>query len=284
MSTGRCASRVMAGAVLALALSAPLHAQGPAHNAKGGNGHKSKPPSSSPLPTAGASPLSWVDDASLLAPGSMSLTISAMRWSGTDLSEVDFPIVDASVGLTRRVQIGASVPRVVGSADGTGPVGGLGTSYISSKIALLDDAEVKVAVSPIVEILGAGAVQSLSPGESRFQFGVPVSLEVAQGPARMFAATGFFSRGAWFAGGGAGYQAGPRVGLSMSFTRSWARTDIAGVTRDRRELSGGVSYFVKPQIGLYGSIGHTIATTDENGAGMSISTGVTFILNPRITK
>jgi len=275
---------MVAGAVVALATVTPLHAQGLAHNAKGGNGHKSKPPSSSPLPgpTNGASPLSWVDDASLLPPGMMSLTISAMRWSGTDLSEVDFPIVEASYGVTRRVQIGASVPRIVGSVDG--PVGGIGTSYISGKVSIFDDTDVKVAVSPIVEILGAGAVEALPPGESRYQVGLPVSLEVSQGPARMFAATGIFSRGAWFAGGGAGFQASPRVGVSLSFTRSWAPTDLAGVNRDRRELSGGVSYFVKPQIGIYGSVGHTIATTDENGAGMSISGGVSFYLNTRVTK
>ena len=124
----------------------------------------------------------------------------------------------------------------------------------------------------------------LAPGESRLQLGLPISLEVTQGPARMFAATGFFSRGAWFAGGGAGVQATPRVGLSMSFTRSWAKTDRAGVTRDRREVSGGVSYFATPQVGLYGSVGHTIATTDDNGAGMSVSGGVTFLLTPRITQ
>lgn len=275
---------MVAGAVVALATVTPLHAQGLAHNAKGGNGHKSKPPSSSPLPgpTNGASPLSWVDDASLLPPGMMSLTISAMRWSGTDLSEVDFPIVEASYGVTRRVQIGASVPRIVGSVDG--PVGGIGTSYISGKVSIFDETDVKVAVSPIVEILGAGAVEALPPGESRYQVGLPVSLEVSQGSARMFAATGIFSRGAWFAGGGAGFQASPRVGVSLSFTRSWAPTDLAGVNRDRRELSGGVSYFVKPQIGIYGSVGHTIATTDENGAGMSISGGVSFYLNTRVTK
>jgi hypothetical protein len=143
---------------------------------------------------------------------------------------------------------------------------------------------VKVAVSPIIEILGAGAVEALPPGESRYQVGIPVSLEVAQGSARMFAATGIFSRGAWFAGGGAGFQASPRVGVSMSFTRSWAPTDISGINRDRRELSGGVSYFAKPQIGIYGSVGHTIATTDENGAGMTISGGVSFYLNTRVTK
>src|SRR5262249_51608279 len=277
-------SLMVASAVVALAAVAPLQAQGPPHNAKGSNGHKSKPPSNIPLPgpANGASPLSWVDDASLLPPGMMSLTISAMRWSGTDLSEVDFPIVEASYGVTRRVQIGASVPRVVGGADG--PVGGIGTSYVSGKIGILDEAELKVAVSPIVEILGAGAVAALPAGESRYQVGIPVSLEVAQGSARMFAATGIFSRGAWFAGGGAGFQASPRVGVSMSFTRSWAPTDITGVNRDRRELSGGVSYFARPQIGIYGSIGHTIATTDENGAGMTISGGVSFYLNTRVTK
>ena len=213
MPAARSVSLVRASAALALALAVPLRAQSPTHNAKGGNGHKSNPPSSSPLPgpTGGASPLAWVDDASLLAPGSMSLTVSAMRWSGADLSEVDFPIIDAQVGLTKRFQMGASVPRI-------------------------------------------------------------------------FAATGFFSRGAWFAGGGAGFQLSPRAGASVSFTRSWAKTDVTGVNRDRRELSGGVSYFVKPFMGVYGSTGHTIGTTDENGAGMSVSGGVTFLLNPRITQ
>ena len=97
----------------------------------------------------------------------------------------------------------------------------------------------------------------------------------------MFAATGFFTRGAWFGGGGAGFQLTPRMGASMSLSRSWAKTDVEGVHRDRSEISGGVFYFVKPQIAVYGSLGHTIATTDENGAGMSVGTGVTFLLAPR---
>jgi hypothetical protein len=130
---------VMASAVLALAFSFPVYAQG---NGKGKDkGQKSSPPSSSALPsptaggptTNGASPLGWVDDASILGPGTIALTFSAMRWSGADLSEVDFPIVDLSVGLTPRVQLGASIPRIVGGADGTDPVGGIGTSYFSAK-------------------------------------------------------------------------------------------------------------------------------------------------------
>jgi len=272
----------MAGAV-ALAIAVPAHAQGNS----GGKGHKSSPPSSSSLPSpavgpaSGASPLAWLDDASPLAPGSMSLTVSAVRWSGTDLAETDVPVVNAAVGLAPRLQISASVPRVVGSADGTGPVGGMGTSYFSSKIALLTGASgVKVAVSPMIEILGEGAVQALPAGESRTQFGLPISLEVTQGAARVFASTGFFSRGAWFAGGGVGVQATPRVGVSLSFTRSWGGPDASGVARDRREVSGGVSYFVTPHVGTYGSMGRTIATTDDNGAGTTVGAGVTFLLAP----
>ena len=277
---------VTASAITWLAVAASAHAQNSGHNAKGGNGHKSKPPSSSPLPAPStiASPLSWIDDASLLPAGSMSLTISALRWSGADLSEVDVPTVDAALGLTNRFQIAASVPRIIGSADGTGPIGGFGTSYISGKLAILTEPQVKVALSAILEMLGEGAALALPAGESRYQIGLPVSIEVAQGPVRMFATTGFFTRGAWFAGGGTSFQLTPRIGASMSFTRSWAKTDVEGVRRDRRELSGGLSHFIKPQIGVYGSVGHTIATTDDNGAGVSVSGGVTLLLTPGMTK
>ena len=42
------------------------------------------------------------------------------------------------------------IQQIQTGADGTGPVGGFGTSYISGKIALLTEPEVKVAVSPIL--------------------------------------------------------------------------------------------------------------------------------------
>jgi hypothetical protein len=70
------------------------------------------------------------------------------------------------------------------------------------------------------------------------------------------------------------------MGASASLTRSWAQTEIEGFHRDRSEISGGVYYFVKPEIAAYGSIGHTIATAEENGAGLSLGAGVTFLLVP----
>jgi hypothetical protein len=279
-----------ASMVVMLAAAVPAAAQGKSASAPG-KAKKGTPPSSSSLPApapttgsspistaTGASPLSWVDDASLLTPGSVLLTVSVMRWSGAGASEVDVPVVDAAFGLTKRVQISATVPRVVGSPDGTGAVAGLGTSYFSGKIALLDDPALKVAVSPLLEVLGTGAKQTLNDGESRYQVGIPLSVEVARGSTRIFGVTGFFTRGAWFAGGGAGFELTPRMGASLAFTRSWASTDLDSVQRDRSEVSGGLSYFLKPQIAVYGSIGRTVATTDENGAGTTFSTGVTFLL------
>jgi hypothetical protein len=50
------------------------------------------------------------------------------------------------------------------------------------------------------------------------------------------------------------------------------------VPRNQQELSGGVSYLIKSQAAVYGALGRTIATTDDNGAGTTISAGVTFLL------
>ena len=297
MSTGRRLSLLTTGVIATLVVAVSAGAQGNSGNAPGKNkDKKGTAPSSTALPTpastitgssplstaTGASPLSWVDDASLLEPGSAMLTVSAMRWSGSGISEVDFPIVDASVGLTKRLQFSATIPRVVGGTD-TGIVGGLGTSYFSAKIALINDTKVKLAVSPLLEILGSGAVQALPEGDSRYQIGVPFSVDAGSGSVRVFAAAGFFSRGAWFAGGGTGVQLSPSMGASLSFTRSWAESGAEGLARNRNELSGGVSYFLTPQIAVSGSLGHTIATAPENGAGMTFSGGVTFILAPSTT-
>jgi hypothetical protein len=287
---------VTAIAIAAVAIAAPAAAQGKRGNAPGQvKKGTTAPPSSSALPGAtttvtssaspistatGASPLSWLDDASLLEPGSVMLTVSALRWSGSDLSEVNFPIVDAAFGLAKRVQFSATVPRVVAGTEGSGVIGGLGTSYFSTKIALISGPDIKLAVSPLVEVLGTGAVQSLPEGESRYQFGVPVSAEATAGVARLFAATGFFTRGAWFAGGGVGFPLTSNMGGSVSLTRSWAKTDVDGLRRNRSEVSGGVAYFLTEKVAVYGSLGHTIATSVENGAGMSVGGGVTFFFVP----
>src|SRR5207245_3758694 len=110
------------------------------------------------------------------------------------LSEVDVPVVDLAIGMTPRVHLTASVPRVSGGADPDGAAGGVGTSYVGAKIAVFDDARrhVKVSVSPTLEILGGG-VTAPETSVSRVHVGVPVSAEVDRGAARLYAGAGFFS-------------------------------------------------------------------------------------------
>ena len=125
-----------------LAVAAPLHAQG---KSSGKGKGKGGPPSSSVLPSpaavspaiVGTVPFAWIDDASMLPPGDAALSISMLRWQGSSVSEIQVPIVGASMGLTDRFQLGASVPRVAGN-DLAGTTGGLGTTYISAKVGVLD--------------------------------------------------------------------------------------------------------------------------------------------------
>jgi hypothetical protein len=240
-------------------------------------------PSTAAVSSGGATPLAWLDDASVLQPGGVSVAISVLRWNGSGISEVNFPVVNIALGLTRRVQFSASVPHVIGSADPYGAAGGLGTSYFSSKIGLFDNGKssVKVAVSPTLEVLSPGVVDMLPPGEHRIQLGLPISMEIERGPARIYGGTGYFTRGAWFTGAGGSYFVNDRVSVFGSLSRAWRRSNIPDVPlgeRDRNEISGGASYSVSPAVHVFGSIGRTIATLEENGAGRTIAVGVSFFV------
>lgn len=287
MIAARRVSFVIAGAALALAITVPTRAAAQG-NGKGKD-HKSTPPSQSVLlsPTAagatggGASPLAWIDDASVLAPGTMSVSMFALRWQGADLSEVSVPIVDIVAGLAPRVQLGASIPRVGGAADPAG-ASGVGTSYFSVKIAVPTGAAsgVKLAVAPTLEVLGDGARQSLTQGGGRTQLGLPVMAEIERGASRLFGSAGYFSRGSWFAGGGVGTQASPRVAVSAAFSRAWTTDAAAAVVRDRKEISGGAALSLTPRCSVFGSLGRTVATADSDGAGTTVAAGVSLLIGP----
>jgi hypothetical protein len=285
-----------AAAISAVAVSTPVFAQG--------NSQKQKQKKSAPAPpsrndlaappttsvgSGGASPIAWVDDATVLDSGGVAFAVSMLRWSGGGMSELNVPVIDIALGLTRRVQFSASIPRVVASSDPNGAVGGLGTSYFSGKIAVFGDEKrgVKLAVSPTLEVLSPGVVDALAPGEHRVQMGFPVSAELDRGPVRVYGATGYFTRGAWFTGAGVSVVLTERTAVSGGFSRSWRRAltpDVPLGDRDRNELSGSVSYGVTPSMRMFGSLGRTIATLDENGAGTVIAGGVSFFFAAPATK
>ena len=279
---------VAASVIVALAVACPAYAQG------NSQAHKKNPrPSRDPLPSAavgiatgGVSPFAWLDDASLLEPGSISVAVSTVRWQGSDTVEVVVPVVDVAIGLAERVHLTASVPRVPGSAGGVEAGGEIGTSFFGVKIGMFDDPKrgVKLSVSPTLEMLGSGVLQSIEPGASRLQFGLPVSAELDRGALRLFAGGGYFSGGVWFSGLGAGIRVNPKVFFSGSVSRAWRRAGLPEVPsdRDRNEVSGSAAYAVTPHVSVFGSLGRTIATLDENGAGTTLGCGLSLFFRPAI--
>ena len=192
------------------------------------------------------------------------------------------PVIDIGLGVSRGIQLSANIPRVVAESD---PTAAMGTSYLGVKIGVLDNASrgLKLAVAPTLEILGAGLVNSLAPGTSRIQWGLPASVELDRGAARAYAGSGYFSRGVWYAGAGVGVQPAPRVAVAASFTRSWSSPvtpDVPLGLRDRNEISGSVFYAIASSVGVFGSIGHTIATVDDNAAGATFAVGISLSASP----
>jgi hypothetical protein len=279
--------RFAAALFVLLAVSPPAMAQGRGNSGGNAKTH-GKPPSRTELPTtaaftapAGSAPFAWIDDATLLDPGTVWLGISAMRWQGTGVSETDAPIVDVAVGFTPRLQFGASVPRVVGSADPTGPAGGLGTSYFNAKVGLRESGSLRVAVTPTLQILNPGALETTS--ESRTRLGLPLNVEYdVSERARVYGGSGYFSNGVWFAGGGMAGRPSDRVGVSLTISSAWSRTtELTPAVQRRNEITGGVSFSPAPSVGVFGAVGRTFATTDDNGAGTTLTGGVSFAFAAR---
>ena len=255
-----------------------------------GDGTRGTAPSRSTLPSSAltssiASPFAWLDDGRILPPATVTLAVSTLHWQGSGVSEVDAPVTSIAAGIAPHVQLGASIPHIIGNADPTGAVGGLGSLFFYGKVGLLgNDSPIKLAVAPTIMVLGEGAALGLAANESRTQFGLPVSAEFDAGPTRIYAGAGFFTRGIRFAGGGIAVRAASRVGLSVSLSHSWTTADLLGVVADRTEVTGTASYSIASSVALFGSVGQTIATTDQDGAGTTVSGGISVLLAPSLFK
>jgi hypothetical protein len=310
-------SRVLVAAcvVATLAADVPVFAQGKkddAHggssnnrgngnNRGGGNGNggpgnaatpasQGTPNQSVLIPTAtvagpAVTPFAWIDNARVMTAGTVWLGVSMMRWQGSGLSEASFPVIDGAVGLSSRLQLGVSVPRVIGS-DLVGTPSGLGTSFLHTKIVLLQDADgLNVATSPTLEILSVAAANSATTNQSRTHWGLPVSVDVDRGRMRLYSSAGYFSPGVWFGGAGLGTLVKNRVGVSVSFSRSWSTTtDPTIASPQRNELSAGASMDLTPHIGVFASLGRTIATSAQNGAGTTMSIGMSLTASRPVAK
>ena len=277
---------ITASVIVTLAVSVSASAQGKSGKAPGKvNKTSAPPPSTSAMstPTApatgaqsgAASPFAWMDDASVIAPGTVWLGLSMVRWQGSGFGQTIAPVVDTAFGLTRRVQISASVPRVPG---------GLGTTFFSAKIAAVDDTDrgLKLALSPTLEVLSHNTMVA---GQSRAQWGLPISVQLDRESGRFYASSGYFSPGIWYAGAGFAKAVTDRTGLSLSYSHAWATSPTAAGatpvnTLRRNEISGGGSFDLNPNVSLFGSLGRTIGVAAQDGAGTTLSFGVSLTAGP----
>jgi len=278
-----------------LATAVPAHAAGPSTTTTtptpsataGATTHKSSPPNASRLPhdgfgTSGTSPFGWVDDATLLGPAAVNVTVSGANWHGTDASEMEAPIVGAAVGVVPRLQLSVRAPYVMSDAA-AGVTGGWGTSYLSGKIGVIQGDTVKLSVAPTLQVVSPEALTLLT-GARRAQVGLPVSVEVDQRSAHLFGSGGYFTGGIAFVGGGAGLTVSSRVGVSASLSHAWSNTAVNGVLPARTDLSGGMSLALTSHVSVFGSVSQTIATSDASSAGTTIAAGVSLYASPAASR
>lgn len=266
-TTSRGTLTWIAGALL-LVTAAPAHAQG-----------------NTPLPASGSGIRNfgvWLDDASVAAPGGGWMSASFGYYRTDLLRELDVPVADAGVGVSRRVQFGFSVPVYNVAAPGGAASRGLGDLYLHSKVQLRDPSSapngVGYAVLPIVEVLS----NEQPPGQHRVNWALPFSAELQREGWRIYGSTGYFSRGSLFASGAIERTISDRLWVTGTVSDSYStKADaepVPGLSRARADISGGASYAATPSVIVFGSLGRSISAHDQNSATLSLSAGVSVSL------
>lgn len=287
--------RPAAGSLLALCVllaAAPAAAQGRGnafgHGKKGGGGVSAGPSAPAApvvLPDGSESiPVSffgsWLDDATTMVPGTGFMSFGIGYWRMPGYTEVDVPAFDVSVGIAKRVQVGASVPVYHASEPG-GPVSrGVGDLSLSSKIQLRDpgaDAGRGIGFA-VLPLLGVSSTAP-GPGESRMSWALPASVELRRERWRTYASTGYFSRGSVFASAALELSVAPRVWVTgtISGSRATRVSDAAaelGIVRVRTDVSGSSTFALSDSLAVYGAVGRTISRRDPTSTNLFVTGGL----------
>jgi hypothetical protein len=226
---------------------------------------------------------SWLDDASIMTPGSGSLTVSMAWFRSPAYHEFDAPIGDGAIGLTRKVQFGFSLPYYHVNAPGGPIVRGIGDLYLTSKVQLREPnashGGFGVAVIPIATVLSGEA----DIERRRVSWGVPVALELQRDGWRVFGSTGYFSQGSLFASGALEVPLSPRLTVTGTLTRSHSTIDdppnaTITLNRTRTDISGGATWS-RPGVAFFGTVGRTTSEQDANAARLVLSGGISFVFD-----
>ena len=256
-----------------LALSAPALAQTTAANAAGD--------------TSVRTLLSWIDDAEVIEPGGVQVSLSASRWQSSSGHEWDAPAIFAAAGVAPRVQIAGSLMHFASSYDDGFTASGRGDAYLIGKVALVSPRAHPggIAVSPILGVLSDLSLSYAGTGASRVNWGLPVSLQYTWNKARVYGSTGYFSRGSVFGSGAVEVFVADRVIASASLyhshaTKMTAASEAYGLKRDHTDATVGAALLVSPVVTVFGTVGRTLAGKDPSSTDAIVTAGVSFRFAP----
>jgi hypothetical protein len=241
-------------------------------------------PTSTPAPTT-AVPVStyrqfgaWLDDASAPIKGDGYTSIGVGHWRMLGSSQTNLPMLGVGLGMTDRLQVGASVPFYRAQFDG-GSASGMDDVYVSAKYTMVDPtltlSEFGLAVSPTVEFLSAG-----SP-DGRVHFALPVSVELRRLPFRVYGSAGLFTRGSFFSGAALEWNSPLGPVFTGSLTQSYslkedAVLDSLGIGRQRLDVSVGAAFPMGTTAASFVNVGRSLTNLEEGGTSLALSGGISF--------
>jgi hypothetical protein len=182
----------------------------------------------------------WLDTAFVNAPGETWMWVSTSYWRSPSLREIDAPAIGVNVGVAPRTQVGVSLPYYHLTDQFGFTSHGLGASYATLKLAVVQDHRVNVSVSPTLEILSWS-----SPQVGRINAVLPINVQTFIGNARVYGSTGYFSRGSVFGSGAAEWSPANSLTLTTTLAHSYSvvsdpASDRLGISKHRTDASGGM--------------------------------------------
>jgi hypothetical protein len=219
----------------------------------------------------------WLDTAYVNAPGETWMWVSTAYWRSPSLREIDAPSIGLNVGVAPRTQVGVSFP-FYHLTDQFGITShGLGASYATLKLALVQEQRVNVSVSPTLEILSWS-----SPQVGRINAVLPINFQSFIGSrGRVYGSTGYFSRGSVFGSGAAEWSPGNRLTLTTTLAHSYsvvsdAISDRLGISKHRTDASGGLYLSLRPSVVFFASAGRTLSPVTDTSGRLSLNGGLTI--------
>jgi hypothetical protein len=212
------------------------------------------------------------------APGETWMWVSTSYWRSPSLREIDAPAIGVNVGVAPRTQVGVSLPYYHLTDQFGFTSHGLGASYATLKLGLVQDHRVNVSVSPTLEILSWS-----SPQVGRINAVLPINIQTFIGNARVYGSTGYFSRGSVFGSGAAEWSPANSLTLTTTLAHSYSVvsdpvSDRLGISKHRTDASGGMYVSVRPSVVFFASVGRTLSPVTETSGRLSLNGGLTINL------